>query len=192
MRVTVENTNIEAVKIVRPGVIGDERGFFTEMYRMDEFQAMGLPWLFPQLNYSRSAKNTVRGLHFQWDPPMGKLMRVARGTAYLVAVDIRKDSPTLGEYCGRVLSDNEITFIWAPAGFARGFAALADDTEIMYLTTGTYNAKGESGVLWNDPDIGIRWPVRDPLLSEKDKSAQRLAEWLRRPEADFFNTQVAA
>jgi dTDP-4-dehydrorhamnose 3,5-epimerase len=139
------------------------------------------------MNHSGSVRNTVRGLHFQWNPPMGKLMRVSRGTAFLVAVDIRKGSSTLGKWFGKVVSDTDRKLIWAPAGFARGFAVLSDFAEIEYLTTGIYNPAGESGVLWNDPEIGVEWPVTDPILSNKDKNAQTLSTWLKRPESNHFS-----
>jgi dTDP-4-dehydrorhamnose 3,5-epimerase len=131
----------------------------------------------------------VRGLHFQWDPPMGKLMRVTQGTAFLVAVDLRKDSPTLGKWFGATFGAEEKRQLWAPASFARGFCALTDAVEIEYLTTGTYNSKGESGILWNDPAIGIEWPVQHPTLSDKDAKAQTLAQWLARPESNHFQVE---
>jgi dTDP-4-dehydrorhamnose 3,5-epimerase len=186
MRVHVETTPIEDLLVVVPEVFEDERGFFMEVYHQEEFRKAGLPDTFVQLNHSRSARNVVRGLHFQWEPPMGKLMRVTFGTAYLVAVDIRKGSPTLGRWFGAEVSAASKRQIWAPAGFARGFCVLSEYAEIQYLCTGTYNKEGESGVLWNDPAIGVDWPVSDPILSEKDTSAQTLAKWLSRPESDNF------
>ncbi len=186
MRVHVETTPIEDLLVIVPEVFEDERGFFMEVYHQEEFRKAGLPDTFVQLNHSRSARNVVRGLHFQWEPPMGKLMRVTLGTAYLVAVDIRKGSPTLGRWFGAEVSAASKRQIWAPAGFARGFCVLSEYAEIQYLCTGTYNKEGESGVLWSDPAIGIDWPVSDPILSEKDTSAQTLAQWLGRPESDNF------
>jgi dTDP-4-dehydrorhamnose 3,5-epimerase len=129
----------------------------------------------------------VRGLHFQWDPPMGKLMRVSQGSAYLVAVDIRRGSPTLGKWVGVEASAENRRQVWAPAGFARGFCVLSDVAEIQYKCTGIYSNKGESGIRWDDPDIGVEWPVQDPLLSEKDRKAQTLAQWLSRPESGNFS-----
>jgi len=157
-----------------------------EAFRQDQFKAMGLPDFFVQMNHSGSAKNVLRGLHFQWDPPMGKLMRVPRGKAFLVAVDIRKGSPSLGKWVGIEASDENGYQIWAPAGFARGFCVLSDYAEVQYLCTGIYNNKAESGIRWNDPEIGIKWPLKNPILSQKDRSAQTLAEWLKRPESDNF------
>jgi dTDP-4-dehydrorhamnose 3,5-epimerase len=186
MQLNIENTAIDDVKIVVPEVFEDERGFFTEVYRADQFKDLGLPENFVQLNHSKSAKNVVRGLHFQWEPPMGKLMRVTLGEAFLVAVDIRKGSPTLGKWVSVVVSEKDKRQVWAPAGFARGFCVLSEFAEIQYLTTGIYNNNCESGILWNDPELGIDWPVDKPVLSGKDEKAQTLAEWLQKPESDHF------
>jgi dTDP-4-dehydrorhamnose 3,5-epimerase len=186
MPFSLESTALDDVKIVVPERFPDGRGFFLEVFRQDLFGALGLPDTFRQMNHSRSAKSVVRGLHFQWDPPMGKLMRVIVGRAFLVAVDIRVGSPTLGRWVGMEANADEPRELWAPAGFARGFCALSDVAEIEYLTTGTYNKAAESGIRWNDPAIGVEWPVTDPVLSAKDESAQTLAEWLARPEAANF------
>jgi dTDP-4-dehydrorhamnose 3,5-epimerase len=186
MPFTIEPTALDEVKIVVPGRMPDDRGFFMEVYRQDLFAGLGLPDRFVQLNQSRSSRNVVRGLHFQWDPPMGKLMRVIVGRAFLVAVDIRVGSPTLGRWVGLEAVADEPRHLWAPASFARGFCVLSDIAEIEYLTTGTYNGATESGIRWNDPAIGIDWPVTEPILSAKDESAQSLAEWLARPEAANF------
>ena len=186
MRVDVETTPIRDLLVVRNQVFEDDRGFFLEVYRRDEFAQHGLPSSFVQLNHSRSARDVIRGLHFQWDPPMGKLMRVIVGTAYLVAVDLRHGSPTQGRCFGREVAASDRLQIWAPAGFARGFCVLSDTAEIEYLCTGTYNPAAESGILWNDPAIGIDWPVTDPTLSAKDERAHTLAQWLERPEAVAF------
>lgn len=187
MRIHVENTPIADIKIIKPEMFKDERGFFMEVFRADQYREHGLPYEFVQFNHSGSVKNTVRGLHFQWEPPMGKLMRVTRGTAFLVAVDIRKGSPTLGKHFAKTLSaDNDPELVWAPAGFARGFAVLSDFAEIQYLTTGIYNHSAESGIRWNDPELGIDWPVREPVLSGKDASAQTLSEWLNSPQSETF------
>lgn len=186
MPFTIESTALDEVKLVGPQRFPDDRGFFMEVFRADLFRELGLPDRFMQLNHSRSAKGVVRGLHFQWDPPMGKLMRVVAGRAFLVAVDIRIGSPTLGEWVGFEASADEPRLLWAPASFARGFCVVSEFAEIEYLTTGTYNKAAESGIRWNDPAIGIDWPVSEPILSAKDASAQSLAEWLARPEADNF------
>lgn len=186
MQLTVEETNIKGVLVVVPEVYQDARGFFTEVYRQDQFAALGLPATFVQLNHSGSVRGVVRGLHFQYDPPMGKLMRVSFGQAFLVAVDIRKESPTLGQWFGLELSAEDRRQVYAPAGFARGFCVLSDYAEIQYMCTGIYNSKGESGILWSDPEIGVKWPIADPIISDKDKKAQTLRDWLARPESDHF------
>lgn len=186
MNIRVETTHISDVKLVIPEYFQDERGFFMEVFREDIFQENNLPHHFVQLNHSRSDKNVLRGLHFQWEPPMGKLMRVTFGEAFLVAVDIRKGSPTFGKWFGEIVSEKNKLQIWAPAGFARGFCVLSNFAEVQYLTTGVYNSKSESGILWNDPAIGIQWPIKNPILSAKDSISQTLDDWAKRPESDFF------
>jgi len=186
MEFKIESRFLEDVVVVVPDVFRDARGFFMETFREDQFKALGLPHRFVQDNHSRSAKGVLRGLHYQWDPPMGKLMRVSLGTAFLVAVDIRKGSPTLGKWSGVVVSDENRRQVWAPPGFARGFCVLSDVAEIQYKCTGIYSNKGESGILWNDPQIGIEWPLTDVLLSDKDRKAQTLAQWLASPQSDNF------
>lgn len=189
MKISIERTSIDHVVIVAPEVFDDHRGFFLEAFREDVFREAGLPLRIVQVNHSGSERNVVRGLHFQWNPPMAKLMRVLRGEAFLVAVDIRKGSPTLGRWVGLNADERARRALWAPASFARGFCVLSDYAEIEYLCTGTYNGACESGILWNDPAVGIEWPVKDPVLSERDRSAQTLAEWLERPEAERFRWQ---
>jgi dTDP-4-dehydrorhamnose 3,5-epimerase len=182
----IESKHLGEVVVIVPDIFEDDRGFFLEVYRADLFREMGLPGEFVQDNHSGSKKGVIRGLHFQWDPSMGKLMRVTLGTAFLVAVDIRRGSPTLGKWFGLRVSASDHRQIWAPAGFARGFCVLSDYAEVEYKCTGTYNSKAESAIRWDDPDIDIRWPVTRPLLSDKDRRAQTLAEWLARPESENF------
>jgi dTDP-4-dehydrorhamnose 3,5-epimerase len=186
MEIKIESRHLQDVAVLVPDIFQDSRGFFMETFREDQFKAHGLPYHFVQDNHSRSAKGVVRGLHFQWEPPMGKLMRVTQGKAFLVAVDIRKGSPTLGKWVGIEASAENRREVWAPAGFARGFCVLSDSAEIQYKCTGAYNNKGESGILWNDPAIGIEWPVANAELSEKDKKAQTLAAWLASPASENF------
>lgn len=186
MQIKIESTQLNGVVMLAPEVFQDSRGFFMETFREDQFQEMGLPTKFVQDNHSGSVKGTVRGLHFQWEPPMGKLMRVTLGTAFLVAVDIRKGSPTLGKWVGVTASAENHRQVWAPAGFARGFCVLSEHAEIQYKCTGLYNNKGESGILWNDPAIGIEWPVENPILSDKDRKAQTLEQWLATSNSDNF------
>lgn len=180
----IESRHLGEIVVLAPQVFADERGFFMETFRADQFRALGLPYEFVQDNHSRSRKGVLRGLHFQWDPPMGKLMRVTYGTAFLVAVDIRKGSPTLGQWFGLEVSAENKKQVWAPAGFARGFFVLSDFADVQYKCTAVYNSKGESGIRWDDPEIGIKWPASDCILSEKDRNAQTLAEWLASPDSE--------
>lgn len=186
MGIRIESEHLDGVVVIVPQVFEDERGFFMETFREDQFKAFGLPYEFFQDNHSHSARGVLRGLHFQWEPSQGKLMRVTLGSAFLVAVDIRPGSPTLGKWFGIEVSAENKKQMWAPAGFARGFCALSDYADIQYKCTGIYNKKGESGILWNDPEIGIKWPVKNPILSEKDKKAQALEHWLKKPESENF------
>ncbi len=186
MKIRIESKHLNGLAVVVPEVFDDDRGFFAEIFRKDQFLELGLPGEFVQDNHSRSVKGVLRGLHFQWEPPMGKLMRVTVGAAHLVAVDVRKGSPSLGQWFGIEASAENKKQVWAPAGFARGFCVLSDVAEIQYKCTGHYNKNAESGIRWNDPAIGIDWPIKNPILSGKDQSAQTLAEWLKRPESDNF------
>jgi dTDP-4-dehydrorhamnose 3,5-epimerase len=186
MKLTATPLAIPDVLLVEHEAFEDERGYFMEVYKREDYRALGLPDVFVQLNESRSARNVIRGLHFQWDPPMGKLMRVAAGSAFLVAVDIRHNSLTLGKWVGETLSAGDKREMWAPAGFARGICALQAGTVVQYLCTGTYNGHAESGILWNDPEIDVRWPVTEPALSAKDRKAQTLRTWLARAESRNF------
>ena len=189
MQMQIESKHLGGAVVLAPEVFEDERGFFMEVYREDQFKGLGLPHKFMQENQSGSAKGVIRGLHFQWDPPMGKLMRVTAGSAFLVAVDIRHGSPTLGEWFGTEVSSENKRQLWAPAGFARGFCVLSDFAEIQYKCTRIYNSAGEGGIAWNDPDIGVDWPEKAPLLSEKDDSAQSLPEWLATDDSKLFQHQ---
>ncbi len=186
MPFSVEATAIPEVRLVRPRVFPDERGWFLEVLRTDRFAELGLPTSFVQVNQSRSARGVVRGLHFQWDPPQGKLMRVVSGRAFLVAADIRPGSPTLGRVVTVEASADEPLLFWAPATFARGFAALSDTAEIEYFCTAPYNPAGESVIRWDDPTLGISWPVSAAVLSPKDAGAGTLRDWLARPESAAF------
>lgn len=159
------------VKAIMPSApISDHRGFFTPEYREDEFKDMGIPTNFVQDNYSVSAKGVVRGLHYQLTPPMGKLMRVTKGLAWIVTVNL-KTLNYVGYWC------HPSGFqIWAPAGYARGFYAAEPDTEVRYKCTGLFDANGDKGIRWNDPSIGIIWPEVNPVLSERDKNAPLLGD----------------
>jgi dTDP-4-dehydrorhamnose 3,5-epimerase len=185
---TVEPTAIPEVLVVRPRLFPDERGWFTEVARADAFAELGggLPTSFVQVNQSRSSRGVVRGLHFQWDPPQGKLMRVVTGTAFMVAVDIRPGSPTLGRHVAVEGSAGDPLLFWAPATFARGFCALSDVVEVEYFCTAAYNPSAESGIRWDDSAIGIEWPVSTPLVSAKDAAAGSLDDWLAREASAAF------
>lgn len=186
MAFEVESRNLEEVVVLLAKAFTDQRGYFLESYREDLFRELGLPTSFAQDNHSYSKKGVVRGLHFQWEPAMGKLMRVTRGTAFLVAVDLRLGSPTLGKWVGVEASAESRRMVWAPASFARGFCAMTDDVEVQYKCTGIYNSNAESGIRWDDPEIGIDWPVKDAILSDKDRNAQTLAQWLASANARQF------
>lgn len=186
MEIKIESRHLGDVVVLTPGIFLDSRGFFSETFRTDQFEAMGLPTSFVQDNHSRSGKGVLRGLHFQWEPPMAKLMRVTAGAAFLVAVDIRKGSPTLGKWVGVECSAENRRMLFAPAGFARGFCTLEENTEVQYKCTGLYNSKAESGIRWNDPAIGIEWPSMEVSVSPKDQNARSLADWLASPESEYF------
>ena len=173
----VLDTKIKDVKIIQPKVFGDARGFFLETFEKNRYRDMlNLDLDFVQDNHSRSSKGVLRGLHFQMHNPQGKLVRVVRGTVFDVAVDIRKDSPTFGEWQGVILSEDNKTQFWIPPGLAHGFVVISDIADFEYKCTDYYTPENERCLIWNDPDIGIDWPIDKPLLSEKDKAGKRLTE----------------
>ena len=188
----IESRHLEDIVVIVPKAHHDDRGFFMEVYRADQFRELGLPSEFVQDNHSFSRKGVVRGLHFQWEPLMGKLMRVSRGTAFLVAVDIRKGSPTLGQWFGLEASAENMKQVWAPAGFARGFCGLTDEVEVQYKCTGIYNDRAESAIRWDDPDVGVEWPLKEVRLSDKDRNAQSLRVWLTSPDAEHIAYETQA
>jgi len=193
MRLHVETTPLEgALVISHPDLFEDERGFFLEVFREDEYERVGLPTRFLQENHSRSKHGVVRGLHFQWDKPMAKLMRVTYGTCLLVAVDIRKGSPTLGKWFGIEASAENKKQLFAPPGFARGFCVLTADAELQYKCTAIYNPAGEGCIRWDDPAIGVEWPEKNPMLSQKDRTAGSLADWLNSPQSETFRFHPSA
>ncbi|WP_114327629.1 dTDP-4-dehydrorhamnose 3,5-epimerase [Candidatus Colwellia aromaticivorans] len=166
------DTKIAEVKIIEPKVFGDERGFFLETFHSTRYQELvGIDLPFVQDNYSRSSKGVLRGLHFQKTKPQGKLIRVVRGEVFDVAVDIRKDSPTYGQWEGVILTEVNKRQFWIPPGFAHGFVALSDIADFEYKCTDFYDPSDEGSLMWNDQDIGIKWPLTDVLLSDKDKVA---------------------
>jgi len=170
-------TSIEGVFIIEPTVFGDERGYFMETYHENEFKQAGINVTFVQDNQSKSKKGVLRGLHFQKTNPQGKLVRVIKGEVFDVAVDLRKDSSTYGKWEGVKLSEENKKQFYVPEGFAHGFLVLSDEAEFMYKCTNFYDAEDEGGILWNDPNIGIKWPIKDInqiILSEKDKQLKKL------------------
>ncbi|MGQ0552790.1 MAG: dTDP-4-dehydrorhamnose 3,5-epimerase [Planctomycetota bacterium] len=169
-------TQLAGVIVVEPKVFRDERGFFFESWRADRWKEGGVTGDFVQDNHSRSVRGTLRGLHAQWRRPQGKLVRVLQGEIFDVAVDVRKSSPTFGRWVGEHLSSENCRQLWVPAGFIHGFCVLSETAEVEYKCTDYYDPGGEIGVLWNDPDIGIEWPVREPILSAKDAAAPRLKD----------------
>ena len=187
MGFSIESKHLGEITVIVPDLYEDNRGWFMESFRVDKFKDLGLPHVFVQDNHSLSNAGVVRGLHFQWDPPMSKLMRVTLGRAFVVAVDIRKGSPTLGQWFGLELSAENRRLVWAPPGFARGFCALSEVAELQYKCTALHNVNGESSISPFDPDIGIQWPITTKaLLSPKDRDAQTLAHWLNTPKSDLL------
>lgn len=169
-------TDIPEVLLLHPRVFGDDRGFFVETWREPwRDRIPGAP-RFVQDNHSRSRKGVLRGLHFQLNHPQGKLVRVARGEVFDVAVDIRGGSPTFGQWVGAVLSDTNHHQLYVPPGFAHGFCVLSDEADFLYQCTDYYHPEDEGGVSWNDAALGIEWPVQNPALSPKDEQWQPLAE----------------
>ncbi len=178
----VHRTAIPDVLIIEPAVFGDERGFFFESFNLRRWREQtGLATSFIQENHSRSGKNVLRGLHYQIQQSQGKLVRVIAGEVFDVAVDIRKSSPTFGQWVGEYLTADNKKQFWVPEGFAHGFVVLSEVAEFLYLTTDYYAPEHERAIIWNDPDLNIDWPLEEePLLSAKDRDAVSLQE------ADLF------
>lgn len=179
LKMKVVNTNIIDVKIIEPRVFGDERGFFLETFQQERYQSMlDIDFEFVQDNHSRSVKGVLRGLHFQKSKPQGKLVRVVRGRVFDVAVDIRPDSPTFGQWAGVELSEENKCQFWVPPGLAHGFLVLSDIADFEYKCTDYYDPTDEGSLIWNDVDVAIEWPQIDVeiQLSEKDKNASTLKD----------------
>ena len=173
----VIDTRIPAVKIIEPSVFGDERGFFMETWNQKKFEELvtGKPTHFVQDNHSKSKKGILRGLHYQTENTQGKLVRVISGEVFDVAVDIRKGSPTFGQWVGEYLSADNNRQLWIPEGFAHGFYVTSDEAEFVYKCTDYYNPKAEISILWDDPDLFIQWPINiKPTLSSKDQDGKLL------------------
>lgn len=167
------NTPINGILIIEPEAFRDNRGFFIEFYNKEEFARLGFNDLFVQDNHSSSKKGVLRGLHYQINPsPMGKLVKVVKGKIFDVGVDIRKGSPTFGKWHAEILSEENMKMLYFPPGFAHGFLALEDNTEVIYKCTGLYSKENERAIMWNDPAIGVKWPidqVKKVILSARDQ-----------------------
>ena len=180
MSFTFTHLAIPDVILIEPRVFPDERGFFMESYKYSEFSAFGIKERFVQDNHSHSTKGVLRGLHYQKAPKaQGKLVRVVVGEIFDVGVDIRKDSPTYGKWVGEVLSAENKRMLYIPAGFAHGFCVLSKEAEVLYKTTEEYAPEYDAGIIWNDPEIDIQWPIERPILSKKDAALPMLRETLR-------------
>ncbi|MAT42039.1 MAG: dTDP-4-dehydrorhamnose 3,5-epimerase [Anaerolineaceae bacterium] len=172
-------SKIPDVVIVEPTVFGDHRGYFMETFHIEKFKQAGLPTSFLQQNQSGSTKGILRGLHYQIQHAQGKLVRVLNGEIFDVAVDLRKKSATFGQWVGEILSGENKKMLWVPPGFAHGFLVLSDMAEVFYNATDVYAPQYERTLLWNDPDIGIQWPmdkIKEPILSDKDKNGKLIKE----------------
>lgn len=173
----VTDTDVIGVKLVEPKVFGDERGFFLETFQQDRYREMlDIDLDFVQDNHSRSSRNVLRGLHFQTSKPQGKLVRVVRGEVFDVVVDIRPVSATFGKWVGVHLSESNKNQLWVPPGLAHGFVVISDFADFEYKCTDYYDPKNEGCLIWNDPEVGIQWPVKTPLLSEKDAKGKLFGE----------------
>jgi dTDP-4-dehydrorhamnose 3,5-epimerase len=175
----VETTGLPGVLVLTPRVFEDERGFFLESYNQETLRSHGIDTLFVQDNHSKSARGTLRGLHFQLPPACQvKLVRVVSGAIWDVAVDIRAGSPTFGQWAGVELSAENFRQLLIPCGFAHGFCVLSDEAEVLYKASHVYSPAHERGIVWNDPDLRVAWPVTNPLLSERDQRLGTLADYL--------------
>lgn len=176
----VIETKLPGVLIIEPKVFGDHRGFFLETFQVERYREAGIDLPFVQDNHSRSQRGVLRGLHFQKTRPQGKLVSVTRGAVYDVAVDIDPASPTCGQYVGVELNDENHRQLWVPPGYAHGFCVLSDVADFCYKCTDLYFPEDESGLLWNDPEVGIPWPIDTPQLSAKDQRNPSLRKLLER------------
>lgn len=177
-----QQTSLPGVLIVEPTVFPDDRGFFYEVHHRDKFAANNIDYAFVQDNHSHSTKGTVRGLHFQNPNTQGKLVRVVSGEIFDVAVDIRKGSPNFGQWTSAVLSSDNRHQLWVPPGFAHGLCVLSETADVVYKCTDIYAPQAERSIIWNDPDLGIKWPVTSPKLSPKDADAPTLNNCQNLPE----------
>lgn len=173
---------LKGLVLIELTVHRDARGFFRERFHAEHFDELGLPTQFVQENHSRSLPGILRGLHYQHTPAQGKLISVIRGKIWDVAVDLRADSPTFGKHSALELSDENGRLLWIPPGFAHGFCVLGDEpADVIYSVDAFYDAHGEGGIAWNDPDLAIDWPLRDPILSKKDRWLSSFADYRVQP-----------
>ena len=182
MKIYVVPTKLAGIVVIETEFFRDDRGFFIENYHKQRFREHGLDYEFVQDNHSRSARKVLRGMHYQdMTAPMGKLVRCAGGRIFDVAVDLRVGSLTFGQWFGIELSPENMKQLMVPPGFGHGFVTLSDFAEVHYKCTGSYVPASEGTLAWNDPDVGIDWPIRDPILSKRDSNAMSLKDYLRRP-----------
>lgn len=180
---TQDGRIIEGLKRVELTRHGDNRGFFVERYQETKFREAGLPYAFKQDNHSRSAPGVLRGMHYQFDKPQGKLVGAIRGRIWDAVVDVRSGSTTYGEWYGTELSDENAALLWVPAGFAHGFCVLGDEpADVLYKVTEIYNPAGERGIAWNDPDFGVKWPIQNPTVSGRDQQQASFADYKKDPK----------
>jgi dTDP-4-dehydrorhamnose 3,5-epimerase len=180
----IQEFTIKGPKLITLKAFPDDRGFFVERFKLNFCESIGVE-RFVQDNFSRSKPNVLRGLHYQWDQPQGKLVTALRGVIYDVAVDIRKGSPTYGQHVSVVLDGNKPSWFWIPPGFAHGFYVMGhEEADVMYKVDNYWNGKGESGIVWNDPQFNIQWPSQQPLLSPKDAICQSFDQYSQDPK--FF------
>jgi dTDP-4-dehydrorhamnose 3,5-epimerase len=170
------DTRLEGLVLIEPEVHGDERGFLVETFRDELWRELGVEMSTAQENHSRSAKGILRGLHFQTSPGQAKLVRCLRGRIWDVAVDLRRDSDTYGRWEGHELDDENHRQFLVPVGFAHGFCVLSDVADVAYKLSSLYDPETEAGIAWDDPQVGVEWPITEPMLSERDKTAPRLSE----------------
>jgi dTDP-4-dehydrorhamnose 3,5-epimerase len=191
MAIEIADTPLPGLKLIQPQVFRDERGFFLESYHHRVWTEAGLTGAFVQDNHSRSTRGVLRGLHFQdMSAPMAKLVRCTRGVIFDVAVDLRVGSPTFGRWFGVELTEDNQTQMYIPVGFAHGFVVLSDFADLQYKCTNYYTPQAEGAIRWDDGDIGIDWPVKDPILSRRDKTAMSLQQYRQAPA--FTMTSAAS
>ncbi|HMC06158.1 MAG TPA: dTDP-4-dehydrorhamnose 3,5-epimerase [Solirubrobacterales bacterium] len=170
------DTELDGTALIEPEVHGDERGFLVETFSDESWRELGVTAGFVQDNHSRSGRGTLRGLHFQTSPGQAKLVRCLRGRIWDVAVDLRRDSPTYGRWEGHELDDERHRQFFVPVGYAHGFCVMSEVADVAYKLTSRYDPATEAGIAWDDPDVAVEWPISEPILSDRDRSAPRLAE----------------